>query len=253
MQIPDDEQPNDGQRNGDEPDAARSSTNSTSAVALIPAAGLGSRLGKGPKAFLTLHGKSLLRRAAEAVQRFVDRVLVGVEASQLDRAVDEVGDIATAIEGGTTRLETIAALFAHSSEDICLVHDAARPFATPELIEEVLLAAREHGAALATSSTRVPVARVVDGFVEASIDRAVSYLGETPQAFSREVLARCLRHASDRGLAGHSPWELVAELGLPMRAITHDTPNPKITSELDWAIAEKVLAPLNDAARTACR
>lgn len=217
-------------------------SNATHSVALIPAAGSGSRLGRGPKAYLKLDGVSLLRRTVMAVRPFVDRVLVGVAPDRIQEAEAEVGDLATAMCGGATRLATITALFDGTREATILVHDAARPFAAAALIEEVLGEAREHGAAVAVSSTRVSVARVVDGFVAGRVDRSESYLGETPQAFARDVLARALEHAHAHDRTTLSPWELLTELGLPVRAVESEAPNPKITTELDWEIAEKLLA-----------
>ncbi len=213
-------------------------------VALVPAAGRGERLGLGPKAFLELNGKSLLLRAAENISVFVSKVIAGVPEGHLSKARQQISHLAEVYPGGNSRFSTIKKLFDRTTDEkIILIHDVARPFAGPGLIKNVIDTARTHGASVTVSPTGVPVANVKDEFVTSCLSRRASFLGETPQAFHREILDKALNHALHNNLTHLSPWELVLDLGLPLKAVVSDQINIKITTSLDWDFATKIIEP----------
>lgn len=222
------------------------STTDQPAVALIPAAGIGHRLGRGPKALLTINGKSLLRRAVDAALPCASRALVGVSKEHISQTTADLSTSAEVFEGGDTRYETIKRLFSKSNEHIILVHDAARPFASTSLIQRVVDGARQYGSAVAVSPTLVPVAHVHNDHVVNRTSRSISFLGETPQAFSREIFSKALDHAMQNNLNSYSPWELVLELGFDLCAVPSEETNIKVTTPIDWDIACKVIAPIMD-------
>src|SRR5262249_45857663 len=119
------------------------------AVALIVAAGRGQRLGAGlPKALVPLAGRPLLAWSIDALRRVdaIDKIVVAMpaldagEARERDRGLRSPPEV-IAVEGGATRSESVrAALAAAGPGDPVLVHDAARPLVTAELVRRTLAA-----------------------------------------------------------------------------------------------------------------
>ena len=213
------------------------------AVALIPAAGGGVRLGQGPKAFLQIAGRSLLQHVVEMVRQRIERILVAVPEDQVALAQEQLAGLAEVHPGGATRLGTVTGLYARTTESLVIIHDAARPFASLDVFSQVIEAGRVHGAATASRAIRVPVARVEDGFVKECIPHSRAGTFETPQAYQRAVLERAFQAARKSGSSDVAVSDLVAGLGIPFRMITDTDANFKITTPLDWEIATKVIAP----------
>ena len=115
--------------------------------ALVLAAGQGERLGLGPKALLTLDGRTLIDRAVGAVRDVARRVIAGVPPERLDECRALLGADVTVVAGGATRLDTEILLVEASSAPLLVLHDVVHPFTTAELARQVVAAARERGAA----------------------------------------------------------------------------------------------------------
>jgi 2-C-methyl-D-erythritol 4-phosphate cytidylyltransferase len=213
---------------------------------LVPAAGLGLRLGPGgPKALRLLGGEPLL---VHAVRRLSAAPCVGcvVVAAPPD-GVDAVQTLlspypVTVVAGGATRQASVAAALAAVPEgyEIVLVHDAARALASAELFERVADAVRGGQDAV------VPVLPVVDtikqvdagGAVLGTVDRSVLRAVQTPQGFRRDVLeaahaAAVDDHTDDAGLA--------EKLGVRVATVDGEEAALKITRPLDLALAELLL------------
>ena len=94
---------------------------------LVAAAGQGTRLGRGPKAFVELAGLSLLARSCDALRPFVDELVVAVPEGLETRARNEV-PTAVVVPGGSTRQETVTAMLEATRAELVVIHDAARPF-----------------------------------------------------------------------------------------------------------------------------
>ena len=109
---------------------------------IVLAAGRGERLGLGPKAWLTLGGRTLLERAVATMRLVADRVTVGVAVGDVERARAVCGADAVVVAGGATHRETMVAAFRAGSAPWVLVHDVAHPFLTPDLARGVIDAAR---------------------------------------------------------------------------------------------------------------
>lgn len=205
-------------------------------AALIPAAGLGTRLGQGPKAFLDLNGRSLLARSVAALAPYVDEVVVALPEGYV-----LPGNIrARAITGGATRQASVLALLRVTDAEVVLIHDAARPFLPPEVIAGVRAAA-ETGAATAA----LPVAdTLVRGQVQTSPPlwgeltlRGGLWAVQTPQGFRRELLLAAHLEAGRDGIQATDDAGLVARLGLPVALIPGDTRLFKVTTPGDLILA----------------
>ena len=126
--------------------------------------------------------------------------------------------------------------------DIVLVHDAARPMVTVETIEQVISAARLHGAAIAAVKEKNTIKLVAaDGIVQSTPDRANMWSIQTPQGFQRELLIEAYMKASQDGFLGTDDASLVERLGRPVYVVESDYRNIKITTPEDLLIAEAFL------------
>jgi 2-C-methyl-D-erythritol 4-phosphate cytidylyltransferase len=217
------------------------------AAAIVLAAGAGRRLGApDPKAFVTIGDRPLLAvaAAAAAASPSVETLVVTAPAGLEERAADCLSFLETPFEvvtGGNTRQASVrAALSALPEEiDIVAVHDAARPFAPPDLFSAVI-------AAVAGGSTgaipAIPVSdtvkRVQEGVVLGTLDRRELVLAQTPQAFRLDVLRRVHVEAIAAGVQVTDDAALLELAGETVRVIPGDPQNFKITTLMDLATAE---------------
>lgn len=213
-------------------------------VALIPAAGGGVRLGQGPKAFLEICGKSLVRRVAELVRQRVGRVLVAVPVDHFEMAQSQLSGLAEVHIGGATRLATLSGLLAKTTEPLIVIHDAARPFTSLDVLTQTIEAGRAHGAAVACRAIKVPVALIENGFTAKSIAPSHGASFETPQVFQRAVLDRAFAFIREHGIKDEALSDLVVRSGTSFRVVPDTEWNFKITTPLDWEIATKVVGPM---------
>jgi 2-C-methyl-D-erythritol 4-phosphate cytidylyltransferase / 2-C-methyl-D-erythritol 2,4-cyclodiphosphate synthase len=223
----------------------------SSTWAIVVAGGEGSRLGADrPKAFVRLGGRPLLAHSIDLLEDHpaVDRMVLVVPAEWEEPATllaDELvaGKVAAAVPGGETRALSVAAgldVVAADAEAI-LVHDAARPFASAELIDRLLEALATHPGAVPAVPVTDTVKRVSDGRVAETLDRSELRAVQTPQAFRADALRRAyaapaatLRDATDCA-------SLVEAAGLEVAIVPGEAGNLKITSPEDLARAEERL------------
>ncbi|WP_293915391.1 2-C-methyl-D-erythritol 4-phosphate cytidylyltransferase [Deinococcus sp.] len=229
-------------------------TNLPSTVAaLIPAAGSGSRLGQGPKAYVEVGALSLLGRSVAALAPYVGEVIVALPAGmELPPGLN-----ARCIVGGPTRQASVHALLEATDARFVLIHDAARPFLPPEVIRAVLDAAQQYGAATAalpvadTLVAQQPDAQKPDAqqpdapLWGALTPREGLWAVQTPQGFDRELLLRAHRQAVQDGIQATDDAGLVARLGLSVALVPGDARLFKVTTPGDLALA-RALAPVWD-------
>ncbi len=215
------------------------------AVALIVAAGRGERLGSGrPKALVSLCGRPMLAWSVAALQSVaaVERIVVALPAGLLDQVPEGV----TAVAGGVQRSHSVReALRACPAGDPVIVHDAARPLATPELFEQALGELERHDVDAVIAAT--PVADTIkevgeDGrTVVRTLDRTRLWAVQTPQVFRRAALERALSVSDEQLAAATDDAWLVERAGGVVRIVGADPGNLKITTREDMQVAELVL------------
>lgn len=208
--------------------------------ALIPAAGSGERMGGCAKAFLESGGATLLERAVERACAVAGEVLVGLRAEELERGETLLSDRPVGVHlGGPSRHDTIRALLARSSRPWILVHDAARPFASPALFAAVIAAAAEHGAAVPglPASPRDALARRDGDFVVGFLSRDEVVLTQTPVVVRRDLLEEAFRMADGEAAAVDSFAHLLGRAGHRLRLVPGEPENLKVTFPEDWALA----------------
>lgn len=218
--------------------------------ALIAAGGRGLRLGADrPKQFLEVGGRSMLEASVQALAASdrINEIIVALPEDHLAdvrKAWSGTAKPITFVAGGPRRQDSVANAFASSSPraDVILIHDAARPFVTPDVIGRAIDGARTHGAAIAAIAVRDTVKQageaVGDGSrpVRVTIPRESVFLAQTPQAFRRDVLARALEEG--RSVDATDEAMLVERLGLPVHVVEGDPRNVKITTPGDLAAAQ---------------
>jgi 2-C-methyl-D-erythritol 4-phosphate cytidylyltransferase len=216
------------------------------AAAIVLAAGVGRRLGgELPKAFLPIGGRPILAVAAAAAAASPDIEALVVTSppgyeSQARACLEGLDLPTTVLTGGLTRQASVRAALSALGEDIAVVavHDAARPFAPPDLFSAVVAAVRE-GAVGAVPLVPVTdtVKRVLGGHVVATVDREELGLAQTPQAFRVDALREAHERAADEGLDVTDDAVLLEDAG-DLIGVAGDPGNVKITTMLDLAHAD---------------
>jgi 2-C-methyl-D-erythritol 4-phosphate cytidylyltransferase len=216
------------------------------AVALVVAAGRGERLGfSEPKALVPVGGVPMLEwsvRALQSVSTIAEIVVAlppGVPPPAGCRGV----------VGGSTRTASVQAAFAAASADgdPVLIHDAARPLVTVELIEAVLAGIDGVDAAIAAAPTSDTIKECDDsGLVLRTLDRSRLWAVQTPQVFTRSALERALEAPEEVRAAATDEASLVERRGGSVRVVAAPAENFKVTTRRDLVLAEQLLGQRGD-------
>ena len=161
------------------------------AAALVVAAGRGHRFGaEMPKQFLSLAGKPVLRHALEA---FAAHPAIGVVQTVIHRDDQDLYEAAAAgldlrppAEGGATRQDSVRlglAALAELAPKRVLIHDAARPFVSGEIIDRVLAGLENYPGVIPAVPVADTLKQVEDGSVSGTVDRSGLWRAQTPQGF----------------------------------------------------------------------
>ncbi|ELX09701.1 2-C-methyl-D-erythritol 4-phosphate cytidylyltransferase IspD [Janthinobacterium sp. HH01] len=223
--------------------------------ALLPAAGVGARMAAdGPKQYLTVGGKPMLRHAVDAFRAsdLVAHTYVVVSAAdgQIDGVLPADLDGVTVLRcGGATRMDTVlnalrALRGVVAGGDMIMVHDAARPGLTPALIAKLIDGVGDDAAGGLLALPVVDTVKRATGAVPVAattVSRNGLWLAQTPQMFSYELLLRALGSAPDAN-AITDDASAVEMLGLSPRLIEGHPRNLKVTLPADIRIAEMYLA-----------
>ena len=215
--------------------------------AIIVAGGRGLRMGGDmPKQYQMLAGEPVLCRTLKAFQmhELIDSIVLVVHADDIDYCRDKVlkGSCLPKLErivvGGAERSDSVrAGLVATNTkvDGIVLIHDAVRPFVSSELIDRVIIATREHGAAVPCLPVTDTIKQVVDGEIQSTLLRHEIFRSQTPQGFRRNIIF----DAHKPGNVATDDAELVEQLGHKVVTINGDEENVKLTtsSDLIWARA----------------
>ena len=214
---------------------------------LIPAMGGGTN-----KILLPLEGMPILAYSLSTFAQcpFVAQIVIVArreDMAAVEGLAQEWGKKVSVVEGGRERQESVYLGLQALGPDIewVLVHDAARPFVTQEMIENVLAACKEHSAA----TVAVPVTdtiKVVEGdLVQKTLPRDKLWAVQTPQAFLRELLVSAHQSAAAEGVIVTDDCALVERFGGRVVVVSGDYSNIKITTAADLGRGGgKVAAPL---------
>ena len=232
-------------------------------ISVVPAAGLGKRLkseGRGtgdegrdlPKALVVVAGKPMVGWVMEALAQtpIVDGIVLVIPPSHrlaFERCCQALAlqKPVWLVDGGDDRQQSVwHGLKALPPEtEWVIVHDAARPLVTPELVIAVWEAAREIGsAAIAALPCAETVKRSLDGVLIAeTLDRQQIWLAQTPQVFAADLLIQAHQQAIADGFSATDDAMLVERMGVPVRLVVGEPTNLKVTYPADLLIAEAFL------------
>jgi 2-C-methyl-D-erythritol 4-phosphate cytidylyltransferase len=226
----------------------------TKIAAILPAAGLGTRMGaETPKQFLELDGAPILVHSLRKIAScdLITDIIVATRAEEVRRLderlrAEKFRQTLRVVKGGDTRQESVAAALKHVAEgtEIVLVHDAVRPFVTREQIARVIEEARNCGAAI----LGIPAMDTVKEVKRASLPEDVALitmtiprervvLAQTPQAFSTTILKEAFARAEADGVNASDEAGLVERLGKEVHVILGSERNIKITKPADMELA----------------
>ena len=225
---------------------------------ILPAAGLGTRMGKGSaektgtsrKQFMLLEGSPILIHTVRkfAASDRVAEIVVAVRAEDLEwvggmLAREFPGRRVRAVEGGNSRQQSVENALATlgPETDLVAVHDAVRPFIDPETIRKVFDEAAETGAAI----VGVPVVDTVKQVsratgrvrIRATLPREKLVMAQTPQVFRYDLLARAFELAREDGFLGSDEASMVERLDVEVSVVLGSDRNIKITKPGDMDLA----------------
>lgn len=227
----------------------------TQVAAILPAAGLGTRMGADvPKQFLELDGVPLvvftLRRLAQcdAITEFLIATRTEEVESLEQRLMKEnLGHRKVCVlRGGETRQQSVGNALAQvaAGTELALVHDAVRPLVTRELVDRVITEARARGAAILGIPAIDTVKEVRRSslpedvaLISATVPRERIVLAQTPQAFSLAVLREAFALAEKDGVTSSDEAALVERLGRDVYVVQGSERNIKITRPADMELA----------------
>jgi 2-C-methyl-D-erythritol 4-phosphate cytidylyltransferase/2-C-methyl-D-erythritol 2,4-cyclodiphosphate synthase len=219
-----------------------------SVAAVIVAGGRGLRAGAGkPKQYRELAGEPVIRSSLSLFawhgQIGTVQAVIHPDDSAAFEAAAKGLRLSPPVMGGATRQASVrAGLLAlrPRSPDIVLVHDAARPFCSTELVSRAIASCAEHGAAIPALEVTDTIKRIdAGGHVAGTIDRAELRSVQTPQAFNFDALLAAHERAAQQGREDFTDDAALAEwAGIKVATFSGDSGNIKLTTEEDFAKAE---------------
>ena len=204
---------------------------------LIPAAGEGRRLGKGPKALLPLGDKTILEQTVAAFEGLVSDIRVAVSDTMLKKTQQLLPNVSVVLGAGT-RQETVYNLLQATDAQYVLIHDAARPFLEVSIFNAVVESLKSHPA--------VSVAKgVADSLIfrntGETLERSQLAAVQTPQAFHLELITEAHDYAKQMQLTATDDAALVRLLGQDVKLVDGSSWLDKITTPADYERAQALV------------
>ena len=220
-------------------------------AAIVAAGGIGKRLkSRRHKSFISLAGRPMLAWVLAALERVSEIRQVVVVAHRKDlaaaRRLVKIGrfrKVARIVEGGKSRMASVqrGLRALPVSARWVLVHDAARPLVTPEIIRATVSAARRAKAAIAAVPVVPTIKQARNGWVVKTLDRKRLWAVQTPQVFERRLLEQAHRNGRRNGFDATDDAALVEAMGKKVRIVPGAERNLKVTTPEDLVIAEALL------------
>lgn len=223
-------------------------------IALIPAAGMGKRMGAGiNKQYLLLAGMPIVARTISVFEQapFVDAICIVTPSQEIPYCREEVVErfgftkVRQIVPGGAERQHSVMnglrALDDAGDDDVILIHDGVRPFVPTGVLERAVETARLHDGALVAVPAKDTIKVVADGIVRETPPRENIWLAQTPQAFRYSVIRAAHEIAEAERYLGTDDASLVERLGKDVHVVMGDYRNIKITTPEDLLLAEAFL------------
>lgn len=224
---------------------------------VIAAAGQGSRMGiKTNKQFIMLNQKPVITYSLDFFEKqdAVDEIVVVTSAKELDFCRNEIiarnkyQKISAVLTGGQQRQDSVwsALQYLGQDTDYVAVHDGARPLLSADVLNRLLEAAEDWGAAIPGVPSRDTIKMInKDSFVRQTLDRNVIYSIQTPQVFKFKELYTAYKYAEEEGFYATDDAALFEKYIGQVKVVEGDYDNIKITTPLDLVIAQTLLTRLD--------
>lgn len=219
-------------------------------AAVVAAAGSAQRMDGIDKVLAELGGIPILARtllALECCERIDEIVIVTrsdlcVPVGKLCRTFD-ISKAKTVVQGGASRAESVRLGLRAISEhtELAAIHDGARPFVSAELLDRVLSAAAETGAAAPAIPVKDTIKRAEHGVVLETVDRSTLHAVQTPQVFQADFIAAALYTCLQEGIVLTDDCSAAERLGKQVTLVEGSYENIKITTPVDLAVGEAIL------------
>lgn len=223
-------------------------------IALIPAAGMGTRMNAGiNKQYLKLDGMPIVARTIEVFDEapFVDDIYVITPEEEIPYCREHVVEkyayikVRDVVPGGKERQNSVMnglrAIRSPEADDIIIIHDGVRPFITLEIIEQSIEAARSRGGAVVAVPAKDTIKIVRDNVIRETPARETLWQAQTPQTFRYDVVRRAHDQAEADGFLGTDDSSLVERIGGTVALVMGDYRNIKITTPEDMHLAHSIL------------
>ena len=216
--------------------------------AIITAAGRSQRFGS-QKQFKPLGGKPLYQHSLRIfmTSKIIKEIILVVPNDNLHavlKYIDESNQsIVKVVAGGATRRHSVQSGVEASSNDtdLIVIHDAARPFVTREMLGSVITACEESDGAIAAIPAIDTVKYSKNGIVEKTLDRNYVWLAQTPQAFKKGKLLNAYRNCDLSNTVITDESSIMEGMGYNISIVLGSQSNFKITTKYDWKHAEGIL------------
>ena len=224
-------------------------------TALVPAAGNATRMGGPNKLLMELCGIPVLGRALLCLEQCpgIDEIIIAARPDDIVTYGDIVHDfgirkVIKIVRGGENRLRSVynAALECSKQTDLLAVHDGARPFATPALIDRLIETAARTGSAAPCLPLTDTVKQVDGDVITGTVDRSVLRAVQTPQVFDAALLRGALYKALSETPDITDDCAAVEALGMQISLVAGEAGNIKITTPDDLAFARVWLSAQSD-------
>ena len=226
------------------------------AFALIPAAGMGKRMGASiNKQYLHLDGLPIVARTISVFEEspLIEAIYLVIPADEIPYCREHVlaacgfSKVVEIVPGGRERQNSVMnglnAMRGHvADDDVVLIHDGVRPLITPQLLRDAIEVARNNDGALVAVPAKDTIKTVRDGMIIDTPPREMLWQAQTPQAFRFAVIHDAYRAAEEEGFMGTDDASLVERRGGIVKVVRGDYRNIKITTPEDLILAEAFLA-----------
>lgn len=223
--------------------------------ALIPAAGMGKRMGASiNKQYLQLDGMPIVARTISVFENspLIDAIVLVTPSEEIpycrEHVVEAFGfkKVIEIVPGGKERQNSVmnglTALQHHAGpEDTIIIHDGVRPFITPQILQESINVARNGEGALVAVPVKDTIKRVHKGLVIETPEREQLWQAQTPQTFLFSSIFQAHCQAETDSFTGTDDASLLERLDKPVRIVMGDYRNIKITTPEDLVMAEAFL------------
>lgn len=207
--------------------------------AIIPAGGTSSRFGNKNKLLEKIKGKEVIKYTVQAFENSnVDEIIICANVSIIEELQEILKDCRKVkiIEGGETRQASVFNGLKASECDYVLIHDAARPMITTDLVNQTIEMVKDKNALTVATKTIDTIKEVEDGKITRTIDRAKLYNTQTPQAFKYELIKDAHKKLYGKNFTDDAG--MLEELGETVYILNGSYKNIKITTQNDIDIAK---------------